>query len=278
MSSVPPSSDLSPIDRCRWEIGRATLPLYTVSQDQIVQERSGVLFQLADCHFILTCSHDLQENYLDYKLPIYLSPLEENATPIPLGRAVVTQSDPESVDIALIELRSEVVEQLLTRHRFLNISDVDVNAAALRGTYLVAGYPRAMTVRNASDHTVTTTAMGYVTGLFDGELNPNTKYNPQIHIILRYNKDSSVESNGTVSPSPHPIGMSGCGIWRIADSETATVVMPENVRLVAIQHRYNKDRHYIIGSWLRFAMHMIWKHYERLRPVMSGLVLPPHYC
>jgi hypothetical protein len=104
--------------------------------------------------------------------------------------------------------------------------------------------------------------------LHRGELHPKTEYDPSIHVVLNYGKEA-IGQNDELSGVPHPGGLSGCGIWRLSNDANWENWKPEDVRLVAIQHRYDKDRDYVMGSWVRLAMQMVWDRYEELRPAMQ---------
>lgn len=260
---------VSHADILRLEILKSTIMLCTASENKITSQASGILFQLADYHFILTCAHCVHCN-----IPFYLTRGGEPVVPRPIEKAMVTigeKSNVAIVDLALIEINQELVDWLLPFHRFINITEIDIKPSARRAKYLVAGYPVAMTYANEKEHLVTTQSLGYVTGLYEGKLHQETEYNPKAHIVLSYqNKCFGPEGEYSICPPP---GLSGCGIWRLTDSETVENWKPEDVKLVAIQHRYNAKRNYIMGTWIGLAMKMIWDRYEKLRPSLN-LIFP----
>ena len=77
---------------------------------------------------------------------------------------------------------------------------------------------------------------------------------------------------------PAVSGMSGCGLWRIVPDSKVEMEKwtADKVRLVAIQHRWNAKRHYILGTWVSYAIGLIWKEYPSLREGMM-LSLPKGY-
>ncbi len=262
------------LDECAAEIAKAPVPFYAVSDGKICQERSGVLFRLGERHFVLTCAHEIKD-YDKHNLPAFLGPLAtDSARPIRLKNCAMVRVEENGVDLAIIELENDVVEQLLPTNRFISIAEMDVQAAACPAYYLISGYPRTQTTMDDTGHGVKTVGLWYVTVLHNGELNPTTTFDPHIHILLSFGKEALGE-NGERSLVPHPIGMSGCGIWRLTKDEDRGTWTPEDVRLVAIQHRYDARRDYVMGSWIRFALQMLWCRCEDLRPAMQIVVPPP---
>jgi hypothetical protein len=47
-------------DKAFPHIESATVPIYGFQDDEVRHNRTGVLFRIADTHFILTAAHDLQ--------------------------------------------------------------------------------------------------------------------------------------------------------------------------------------------------------------------------
>jgi hypothetical protein len=264
-----------PAEIVRRNIGKCTIALYTAAEGRVVLERSGVLFQLGDRHFVVTCGHNMEERYLKHKLPLFVVPPGEAVYPIPVEHAMITVGEGVGavVDLALIELPPDTVNILLPGHRFISVVEIDAVPSFRRAMYLVAGYPTALTDVDENQHLVTTRSLAYVTGPYEGELRPNTEYNPDTHIVLSY-RTNCIGAEGEPSTCPPPFGMSGCGIWRLTEGESMENWKPEDAKLVAIQHRYDRERNYVMGTWIGLAMRGIWDRYETLRPAMT-LAFPP---
>jgi hypothetical protein len=262
------------LEQCAAEIAKATVPLYTVSEGKPVLERSGVLFRVADWHFILTCAHYIRDRYIEEKLPAYVGRLTEGRSSlIPLHNCPMGRVEKDCVDLAVVELANDVVEELLPTNRFISIAEMDLRPVAVPALYLINGFPSADTTWKEAERGVKTLGLWYVTVLHHGELNPTTEYDARIHVVLHYGREA-IGQDGQVGCVPPPFGLSGCGIWRVSNDETCESWRPEHVKLVAIQHRYDKDRDYVMGSWVHIAMQMVFHNYEELRPAMQ-LSLPP---
>ena len=260
------------VEECAAEIAKATVPFYTVLGGNVCQERSGVLFRVGERHFIVTCAHKMRERYKKDKLPAYLGRMTDQISrPIPLKNCMTVRIEGNCVDLAVIELTKDVVEQLLPTNRFIGITEMDLQTIARPAFYLVWGFPSEDTTIDDTGRGVKTMGLWYVTVLHRGERNPNTEYDPSIHVVLNYGKEA-VGQDGKPSSVPYPGGLSGCGIWRLTNDENWENWKPEDVKLAAIQHRYDERRDYVMGSWVRFAMREVWHRYEDLRPAMEIVV------
>ena len=243
-----------------------------MSQGKFLQERSGVLFRLGERHFVLTCAQ-MRERYTKHKLPAYLGRMtEEPSGTIRLKNCKAIRVENNGVDLAVIELTEDVVEQLLPTNRFIGIAEMDVQALARPAFYLVNGFPSEDTTMDETGRGIKTMGLWYVTVSHRGE-HPNTKYDPRIHLVLNFGREA-IGQDGKCSVVPYPGGLSGCGIWRLTNAENWENFSPQDVKLVAIQHSYDPERHYVMGSWVQFAMQIVWHRCADLRPAMQ-IVVPP---
>ncbi len=266
MSEQEPNSSKPEIEEWRKKLSLATIPFYGLQDKQFKPNGSGVLLQIADTHFVLTAAHHL-EGPLRHQIPYYTAPVDLLAPPISLHDAIVTVSRNEVLDVAVLELAAEVVEQLLPVRNFLRLKDIDTRPAPIPGTYLVMGFPCAYTHTNEQTRIIQAEPLPFVTGIFTGEPLPGS-YDPQAHILLEYSREC-LDHHGKPSESPHPEGMSGCGIWRLAEDAKGDDIHSQKKCLVAIQHRYFGKRDYIKGTWAVHALCLIAEQYEELRPAMS---------
>ena len=66
--------------------------------------------------------------------------------------------------------------------------------------------------------------------------------------------------------------MSGCGLWRIANYSRKEMVAwseIDKIRLVALQHRWFKQRQYIQGTWIAYALGLMRDTHRSLREAMK---------
>jgi hypothetical protein len=198
---------------------------------------------------------------------------EDASRAIRLRNCKAIRVEKNGVDLAVIELERDVVEKLLPTNRFISIAEMDVQTLVRPAFYLLDGFPSEDTTMDEERHGVKTMGLWYVTVLHRGELHPNTKYDPRIHLVLNFGKEA-VGQDGERSAVPHPSGMSGCGIWRLTNAENWENWTPEDVKLVAIQHSYDPERDYVMGSWVQLAIQILWHCCEDLRPAMQ-IEVPP---
>jgi hypothetical protein len=108
-----------------------------------------------------------------------------------------------------------------------------------RGTFLVAGYPFALTESDVVAQQTNTGIFGYTTLINDGERDARDKAAP---LLLEYPEQGLRESSGEAITVPHPRGLSGCGIWRLSETPQAIEWNASDVKLVGIQHRWRPER------------------------------------
>jgi len=266
MAGQEPPAELSPKEKCQWEICLATVPFYGLREGEVKQNGSGVLFRLAEKHFILTGAHHLK-GPLFHEIPYFIGPAGDMGGLIEIGGATTSLFKDEAVDIAAVELSADAVDRLGSVRRFLNILDLDCDPKPVEGSYLLAGYPYAYTEPDDAG-VVQTRALRYLTDIYRGQLAAGSVYDADRHILLGFDEQCVDEQGGACS-APHPEGTSGCGIWRFEVDAQGQAWRPEDVKLVAIQHRYYASLKYVMGTWVQFAMSLLWKEYEELRPAMQ---------
>ena len=75
-------------------IEAATVPLYGFQDNQVKQDRTGILFRVADKHFILTAAHRLRK-ILGAEIPLLADFSVRHRIPIPLvqGKFWMTEEE-----------------------------------------------------------------------------------------------------------------------------------------------------------------------------------------
>jgi hypothetical protein len=114
-------------------IATAIVPIFGLSpQEQFVQDRTGVLLQIGEGHFLLTASHDLRR-YVAHPIALAISPSRAGEPPIHLLNSTFHGIDEHDVDVAVIRLDEEVVRSLLPQRRFLRLHEIDQAATTSDG-------------------------------------------------------------------------------------------------------------------------------------------------
>jgi hypothetical protein len=261
-------------NECHRQIALATVPLYIGNMENIEKSGSGVLLEIGDHRFLLTAAHVVDLSAIR-GFPPYLAPSTEDAPPIPLDEAKIYTSpippgvdrddpnmrDHDPFDVAVCELPPSVAEQIIEPRRFVRLMEIDARTEEIPGFYMVTGYPREFTKANFSYKLLGSKPLPYATVLYQGEREPHWGN----FIALEYSYQS-VDGDAVVQEMPDPDGMSGCGIWRLAEAnKPAELWNPTDARLVAIEHTWSKKKRAILGTFMRHALSMIYHHYPSLR-------------
>ncbi|MCG3130815.1 MAG: hypothetical protein FLDDKLPJ_01588 [Phycisphaerae bacterium] len=267
---------------CLPGIERHTVGIWTVQDDQVRHDRSGVLYAIADRHFILTASHvgDDGRTFADAinaQIPLYVSRGELDSLPVPLCGPECwfrgTEASKRSArDICAIELDLETVEHLKATKAFLRHDRVGHNDDG-QGWYMIVGYPRAWTTGCPTG--VAEKPLAYFSTPYEGSFQVDSIFDPNVHVALNFTQDGVEIKSGTGVRLPRIHGVSGCGIWRIADPKSSALGgwSPKQVRLVAIQHSWNKERRFVLGTWIKYVTGRILDEHPDLNRSMN-LVYP----
>ncbi len=260
-------------EHCAAAVDNVTVRLFGVQENEVKRDRTGVLYRVADEHFVLTASHDLQE-IIDRQIPLFLLPSRSEQEPIPLIDCQFHGTEKHGRDVAAIRLTDHVVTSLPPPLEFLGHNSVDLNINQATGPFVIFGYPMQWPDQQ-EEGIHHTKAMVFVASPYTGERHAEAFYDPKVNVVLGFDRsavDLDAHADFTL---PHPGGISGCGIWRSADwselpSRSWTNTKP---RLVALQHHYFKKSKYVQGTWVAYALDLIVDSYPELRRSMT-LIYP----
>jgi len=263
------------LDGCSQFIERFTVPLLGLQDNVVKHDRTGVLYAIAHHHFILTAAHHLRA-IVRCNIPLFIPQADPSAPALPLmGADIHTTEEDSGRDVAAIRLPDDIVSELHSTKGFLRHSRID-QADDGEGLYVVFGYPEAWT-GSASPPQIISHPLIYVSRPYRGQRYPETFYHPDVHIVLEFDQDAIDALEGARVRLPSPKGISGCGIWRVADWRADSIRRwsPTDIRLVALQHRRiaDHDRRYVQGTWIKHALRLILDSYPDLGDSMS-LVYP----
>lgn len=250
-------------------IAKAVVPIFGLSeQEQFVQDRTGVLLQVNEGHFLLTASHGLRQ-FVAHPIPLGISPSRAGEPPIHLLNSTFHSIEEDNVDVTVVRLDNETVQALLPQRRFLRLHEVEQGVQASDGLYLVFGYPCEWTTSEGGR--IASRPMIFLGRQHTGELNPISETDPAIHLVLSYDRQGIDVVKDRPATLPTVNGMSGCGIWKIADWNSGALqnCKPDKSRLVAIQHSWDQDRNYVKGTWVRHTLGLIHEHYPDLRAALE---------
>ena len=109
---------------CLRRIDRVSVPILGVQDDQIRHDRTGVLYRVANDHFILTAAHSLQK-IVEANIPLYVSMNKPGVTPVPLCDARFHWTEDVVRDFAAIWLPPETVQEIVQHKDFLSRNQFD---------------------------------------------------------------------------------------------------------------------------------------------------------
>ena len=242
------------------------MAIYGYHENAVHLNGSGVLLQIVDMHFPLSAAHVIDFASI-HKVPYILSPAVQGEEPIPLHRVrsgtspiprTRDEKDPDMreddpLDVGFIELSSEIVSRLLPVRRFANLRQVDVDDRLRRGCYLILGYSIKLSATDELRQKVYSEPLRYLTELHD---DPQDQFDPSFEVRLKY-PEKGITPKGADLYLPNPKGMSGCGIWRIADMKPAVQWSKDDVKLVAIDHMWHGTRRFVHGTRIRYLLYLI---------------------
>jgi hypothetical protein len=246
-------------------IDAATVPIYGFQDNKVKQDRTGILFRIAGTYFILTAAHRIQE-IIQAKIPLLVDFSTKHKIPIPLVEAKFYGTEEENGrDVAVIAIPPSVVSDLPAQRRFLTLADIDREPKPKKGFYAVFGFPTEW-YRKVED-VQRTDPLSFFGSIYEGELDPNEFFDPRVYIAITFDRNAINVLTGKQRQLPQVTGMSGCGIWRLVNKSKAEITgwSVDKIRLVAIQHRWSRERQYIKGTWITYALDLIWENYPSLR-------------
>jgi len=248
-------------------IEAASVPIYGFQNDEVRQDRTGILFRIADAYFILTAAHNLQA-IIQARIPLCADFSVTHHVPIPIVEAEFQATEEGGRDVAAIRLPLSVVEEFPPERIFLTMADMDCKSQPTKGFYALFGFPNAWYRR--VDDVQRTDPLAFVGSLYDGEMNPDAFFDPAVHIAMGFDQQAINALTHEEVTIPHINGLSGCGLWRIAPYSKAALTNwnPGKVRLVAIQHRWFSRRCYVQGTWIGHALDLIRDKYPTLQEAM----------
>jgi hypothetical protein len=250
--------------QCSPEVARSTIPIFAYNRWQMLPAGTGVLFQIASARFIFTAAHVARGSRRG-RMPYFLAASPLSDQPIRLRDAVTIHTDgdhDDQIDVGVIELSDAVVGHL-RGNSFLRPATIDMSDCALPGVHLVMGFPKALAHSDVGMTTISAKPLRFVTTLRDGLQLPRF-CEPSNNIVLDYS-ETSYEDSGDASPSIDPDGMSGGGIWRLASEGQIADWSLSCLKLVGIQHTWSQREGYVKGTWIRYAVMLIWDRYPGLR-------------
>ena len=257
-------------ETCLRRIDRTSVPVLGVQDGEIRHDRTGILYRIADEHFVLTAAHDLRQ-IIEADIPLYLSMNKPGVIPLHLGKAKFHSTEEEGRDVAAIWLPPTTAREVAKHKDFLSHNQIDLNGAESRGPFVFFGYPMRWSGHVASEDYVVSQALVFATLPHDGPRLESAHYDQKVHMVLNFTRDAINCLQGGVDTLPNLHGISRCGIWQVGDfiGKEIKARDEESVTLVGIQHRWFPDLNYIQATKIRFAIGFVVENYPDAQAAMK---------
>jgi hypothetical protein len=255
---------------------KATVPILKYVDDQLLLNGTGVFLKVGDSHFILTAAHVL-DSYVHHKIPLTLGPELNGGPPIVLDSGKLWQSDfPDNADIndpdarladpydnAFIALTAEHAQSLSNLRRPITLQELDLAEKPKPGCFLFLGYPGDYARSSRTVQMASVELLRYIT-----ELDKQNDADNDVSVLFKY-LPGSVYSDESEVELPDPHGMSGCGVWRLSTPIPFEQWSLNDVKLVATEHEWNKQKNFIRTTPIVYTGRAIYQYFPELRKIFD---------
>ncbi len=263
---------------CLSRINRTTVPILGIQDDKIVHDRTGILYRIGGHDFVLTAAHDMRQ-IVGLNIPLYLSANTPGIDLLPLAEARFFSTEEDCRDVAAIWIPPDLAQELGTHKEFLAHNQINLNPAKQRPLYVFFGFPMQWSGHVVSETTIISQALAFATFEHEGDRDSLAHYDPRVHMLLNFTREAIHFPTGRVDTLPKPKGISGCGIWQVADRSERGLIprSAETVTLVGIQHTWFPEYSYVQATRVAYALDLILEYYPETKAPMSLIYPGPTY-
>ncbi len=260
-------------------ISKVTMPLFAEANGQAWLCATGVLLRVRTRHFILTAAH-VFDNWSTRPIPINITDGVNGNLLFPIGEVTLRRSptaDPrdrpadDPYDICVCDISQATAERIVVgnRFRFLELTEVDPwDKQDPRSWYTVFGFPGELNRTELAPMVLGSNACSYATFLYlggRGEI-PWNDADRGVGILMDYGPNTTRNDSGQTVIPPHPFGMSGGGMWRVAEYGTNMGDWSvKSLKLIGIQSAVYEPEQALRGTRVEHALGFIYRGHEDLR-------------
>lgn len=236
--------------------------------DELDGIRSGILLQVGPSRFLITAGHDIAQ-FLHEGRPLVLTMPGRTCRPIELRYEQFQITNETEVDLAITKLHESTVGYIEGQYRYVQLADLmskyDPRHDEVTAFYVLAGFPSAHLL---PDHNGIPCAENwkYRTYKYLGDCLNVENYDPNIHLVVAYERDSTSPDGKIIQPP----GMSGCGLWYVGNPFSDTIVTVDEVKLVAIQGAWSETFEYAKCTWINSVVAIIGDYFPETRPALRA--------
>ena len=204
-------------------IQQRTVALLVEGPDHaLFQHGTAVLVAIADDVFLISAAHVLSTAQQEH---LWINAVTTGPNLIPLAGVEINRTDDvHAVDFGFVLLPEATIRELAPFKKFVRLSEIDREPEPSEGWYAAFGYPIELNTQLPLVGPIPTTGIFYGTRLHDWTRPLKLEdFDRFLNIALEFAPDRSTDSRGAIASVPHPLGMSGCGLWRMyrLDSDPA---------------------------------------------------------
>jgi hypothetical protein len=176
---------------------------------------------------------------------------------------VSRRDDP--IDIAIMEISADRATAIQQSYCFLTPECLDANDVGLPGRYYeFRGYPASRTHVNPTTKKIRRSLFSFLTPCASPTIYVRTGFNPNLNLLLPFDRKHVGNEQGTHSVAPHPRGISGGGIWR-RTIDSFSEDLSKSGKLVAIFTEYHEQQKTVVGVRIALFLEAIRAKYPELR-------------
>lgn len=262
---------------CQSLVYSSSIPLITAGNGDAAHLGSGMLLRIKDKHFLLTVAHVFDTaKAAGFRV---LLPLNDGSEPsvdvYEINLRTSVTNDPghrrdDLYDIAIGELSNAQAARIGRHWRFLTLGELDPFDRQHRESwYLVFGYPEEVNLFDQETASFPGNIVACGTFLYRGNRGPLARYDRFANIAVDFDARTMLADSGAPARLPYAAGMSGCGIFRIAEAGCSMDLWrPEDLRLVAIDNMLDEDTLTLRATRIRNYLQLIYWGHPDLQDVM----------
>ena len=263
----------------RQPIAKVTMQLFAILNGQSWLCATGVLLRVQDKHFILSAAH-VYDNW-DGLIPLNITDGVPGHDIFMIGDVTLRRfqtNHPENrllddpIDVSVCDISAAAANRILGggRFRFLELEEVEPWAELdMRDWFMVFGFPGELNKEKIAPNTLASNACAFATFLYGGERGhiPWRPIDRDVGRMMDYGSATTRNDEGEFAAPPHPRGMSGGGIWRIAENgDDMSGWGEKKLKLIGIQNAVYEPEQVLRGTRILHALGFIYRGHADLRP------------
>lgn len=202
---------------------------------------SGTLLRIADESLLVTATHVIEEAKAK-DMHIILADKQNKTDLIPLVADGIL-GDRDGLDVAVLQLRSQVVERI-EDNAFLRLDSVSYEPNLSDAMFTVLGFPAIMACHESGR--ISITKYHHIAPAYEGSTSALDRYNERVHFLVAADLSEAMTMDGkpvefryrSGEPAPFPKelgGISGGSVWLLATNpDDARKRLPGSARMIGV--------------------------------------------